>query len=75
MANSLDNWVSKKHIREHFKGTDNKLNNAIQALLTRGIILPKEGTRGIYRLLDKGFAWWIRLKCTQQEQQEPQIKS
>lgn len=72
MANSLDNWVSKKHIRENFKGTDNKLNNAIQALLTRGIILPKEGTRGIYRLLDKGFAWWIRLKCTQEE---PQTKS
>jgi hypothetical protein len=67
MAESLDNWVTKKHIKSRYKGSVNSLNNAIQALLTRGIIIPKEGSRGIYRLLDKGFAWWIRLKTTQKD--------
>ena len=32
------------------------MNNAISALLTRKIIIAKEGARGTYRLQDKGFA-------------------
>jgi len=67
MSESLDNWVTKKEIKDKFKGTNNSLNNAIQALSSRGIIVSKEGSRGIYRLLDKGFAWWIRLKCSQEK--------
>jgi len=67
MAESLDNWVTKKEIKEKFKGNQSNLNNAIQALSSRGIIVSKEGSRGVYRLQDKGFAWWIRLKCTQIE--------
>ena len=59
MAEKLDSWVSRTYIRNRFKGEKATLNNAIAALRTRGIILDKEGSRGMYRLQDKGFAWWI----------------
>ncbi|RYX85158.1 hypothetical protein EON73_02990 [bacterium] len=59
MAEKLDDWVTKKYIKSKFKGQTATLDNAISALRTRGIILSKEGTQGIYRLQDKGFAWWI----------------
>lgn len=61
MAGKLDDWVTKKYIKSKFKGQNATLDNAINALRTRGIILSKEGTRGTYRLQDKGFAWWIAL--------------
>ncbi len=61
MAEKLDDWVTKKHIKLKFKGKDSTLDNAINALRTRGIILSKEGTQGSYRLQDKGFAWWIAM--------------
>ncbi|WP_416448326.1 AAA family ATPase [Leeuwenhoekiella sp. A2] len=59
MAEKLDSWVSRTYIKNRFKGEKATLNNAIAALRTRGIILDKEGSRGMYRLQDKGFAWWI----------------
>lgn len=59
MATRLDSWVSRTYIKNRFKGKPSTLNNAISALRTRGIILDKEGARGMYRLQDKGFAWWI----------------
>ena len=62
MAEKLDSWISKKEIREKFSGKETVLNNAIQVLKERHIILPKEGERGWYRLQHKGFAHWINLK-------------
>lgn len=59
MAESLDSWVTKQQIKAKYKGTDATLKNAIAALIKRNIIICKEGTRGTYRLLDKGFGWWI----------------
>jgi Cdc6-like AAA superfamily ATPase len=59
MATKLDSWVTRTYIKNRFKGKDSTLKNAIAALRNRGIILDKEGTRGTYRLQDKGFAWWI----------------
>lgn len=59
MGDNLDGWVTKKEIRERFKGKDSVLSNAIKALRDRNIILSKEGTRGVYRLQHKGFALWI----------------
>ena len=59
MAAKLDEWVTKTHIKNKFKGQAQTLDNAINALRTRGIILSKEGSKGTYRLQDKGFAWWI----------------
>lgn len=64
MADKLDGWVAKHQIRARFKGTDTTLNNAIQALRKRGIILSKEGEKGVYRLQHKGFALWIKLYTT-----------
>lgn len=61
MANQLDGWVTKKEIREQFKGTETTLSNAIKALRDRHIIISKEGSKGVYRLQHKGFALWIKI--------------
>lgn len=61
MAVRLDDWVTKDEIKREFKGTPKTLDNAIQTLKDRHIILAKEGERGVYRLQHKGFALWIRL--------------
>lgn len=61
MADHLDSWVSKADIREKFKGKTSTLDNALHALRERGIILSKEGERGVYRLQHKGFALWMKL--------------
>ena len=64
MANELDGWVTRSRIKLQFKGEETTLNNAINALRERHIILPKEGERGVYRLQHKGFALWIKLYGT-----------
>jgi hypothetical protein len=61
MADHLDSWVSKGAIREKFEGKTTTLDNALHALRERGIILSKEGEKGVYRLQHKGFALWIKL--------------
>ncbi|MCK4789273.1 MAG: ATP-binding protein [Desulfobacteraceae bacterium] len=60
MAEHLDDWVTKRQIREKYKGKNTTLDNAVSALKTRNIIMAKEGERGIYRLQHKGFAAWIK---------------
>ena len=67
MAEKLDSWVSRTFIKNRYKGKASTLNNAIAALRTRGIILSKEGSRGKYRLQDKGFAWWIVMNQKKEE--------
>lgn len=64
MALHLDSWVTKAQIRANFKGKTTTLDNALHALRERGIILSKEGARGVYRLQHKGFAVWIKLHKT-----------
>lgn len=66
----LDVWITKKEIKKKFKGGESTLNNAINALKKRGIIVSKEGTRGTYRLLDKGFAWWILVNQIREKQKK-----
>jgi hypothetical protein len=68
MADKLDGWVTKEEIRRGFTGNAKTLDNALQALRDRSIILSKEGDRGIYRLQQKGFALWI--KTFQENQQK-----
>jgi len=65
MADKLDGWVTKAEIRARFKGKTSILDNAIHALRERGIILPKEGERGVYRLQHKGFALWMKMYTTE----------
>lgn len=64
MAEHLDEWVTKDQIRKDFTGKASTLDNAIYALRSRHIIVSKEGTRGVYRLLNKAFAYWIKLYAT-----------
>jgi hypothetical protein len=61
MAEDLDGWVTRAKIKSQFKGKEGTLNNALQALRNRHIILPKQGAKGVYRLQHKGFALWIKL--------------
>lgn len=62
MADHLDNWVSKGEIRAKFRGKTSILTNALHALRERGIILAKEGERGVYRLQHRAFALWIKFQ-------------
>ena len=64
MAEHLDEWVSKDYIRKQFTGVASTLDNAIYALRDRHIIVSKEGQRGVYRLQNKGFAYWIKVYTT-----------
>lgn len=61
MSDNLDAWTTKKHIREKFSGDETTLNNAVNALTSRNIILRKQGTKGQYKLQWMGFALWIKL--------------
>ena len=61
MAEKNDGWISKAAIKEKFDGKESTLDNAIQALRERHIILSQEGQRGVYRLQHRGFALWIKL--------------
>jgi hypothetical protein len=60
MANRLDDWVTKKEIRESISIKESTLNNALRALTQRRIILPRQGHSGTYRLPLKSFAAWIK---------------
>lgn len=61
MADSMNSWVPKKDIAAKFTGLDQTLNNALQALTTRRIILRNSSKRGEYRLQQRGFALWIKM--------------
>lgn len=61
MADKQDAWITKAEIKRRFSGKDSILDNAIQALRDRHIILSREGHRGVYRLQHRGFAMWIKL--------------
>ncbi|CAK2614812.1 Orc1-like AAA ATPase domain-containing protein [Vibrio crassostreae] len=61
MADNMNSWVKKSDIRSEFSGSDQTLNNAIQALTKRKIILKNTSKIGEYRLQQRGFALWIKL--------------
>lgn len=61
MAENMNAWTTKKYIKERFSGSEQTLNNALQALTSRKIILRNQSKRGEYRLQQKGFALWIKL--------------
>jgi len=68
MADKMNDWVTKEEIRSKYSGSSKTLDNAIKALRDRGIILSKEGERGVYRLQHKGFAWWIKMYTSSPEE-------
>jgi hypothetical protein len=62
MAEKSNEWVTKSDIKAKFKGKGQILDNALNALRKRHIILCKEGSKGVYRLQHRGFALWINLR-------------
>ena len=60
MANFSDSWVNRDKIKSEITIKDTTLNNALQALKTRNIIIPNPGQQGEFRLPTKSFAAWIK---------------
>lgn len=60
IAKQFGGWVTKTQIRKEAPGIKAyTLDNALSALKTRGIIVPKKGTKGTYRLPSRSFAVWL----------------
>lgn len=64
MAEASGDWISKSTIRERTKLRETTLGNALSALKKRGIIIPKRGKKGVYRLPSRSFGVWIRAFTT-----------
>src|ERR1700723_1432 len=60
MAEGFDNWITKAEIRKNVKIKESTLNNALNALKKRHIIVAKPGRSGTYRLPTRSFAVWIK---------------
>jgi hypothetical protein len=60
MAHYSDDWVNRENINSKVKIKDTTLNNALQALKTRGIIITNPSQQGVFRLPTKSFAAWIK---------------
>jgi hypothetical protein len=59
MAEYGDSWVTRKQIISESGVGENNVNNALQSLKTKNIILQDESRRGFYRLPTNSFAAWI----------------
>ena len=59
MANHSDLWVNREMIKDKIIIKDTTLNNALQALKTRNIILVNPSQQGEFKLPTKSFAAWI----------------
>lgn len=60
MAEYLDNWVDRDKIKEKLDIKDHTLNNAINALKKKNIIIPNPRQKGEFKLPTRSFAVWIR---------------
>lgn len=60
MSEDWNGFVTREKIRKSFSGDKDTLDNAVRALIKKGIILPKDGTKGQYRLQWASFAFWIK---------------
>jgi len=60
MAQFSDSWVNREKIKNEITIKDTTLNNALQALKTRNIIISNPGQQGEFRLPTKSFAAWIK---------------
>lgn len=60
MAKYSDSWVNREKIKREITIKDTTLNNALQALKTRNIIIPNTSQQGEYKLPTKSFAAWIK---------------
>ncbi|MFD1704804.1 hypothetical protein ACFSCV_17495 [Methylopila henanensis] len=59
MAEHGDSWISRAKIKKESGVGETNINNALQALKTRQVIMSDETRRGFYRLPTNSFAAWI----------------
>ena len=59
MADYGDTWVTRKKIIAEADVSEANVNNALQTLKGKGIIIQDETRRGFYRLPTNSFAAWI----------------
>jgi len=60
MTEHLDGWVSRADIMKGARIRESQINNALNALKARNIIIANPQNKGQYRLPTKSFAVWIR---------------
>lgn len=60
MARFSDSWVNRTKIKHEIDIKNTTLNNALQALKSRNIIIPNPSQPGEFRLPTKSFAAWIK---------------
>jgi hypothetical protein len=60
MSNFSDTWVNRENIKSIITIKETTLNNALQALKTRGIILSHPTQQGSFKIPTKSFAAWIK---------------
>ncbi|MEN9912949.1 MAG: hypothetical protein RLY66_357 [Candidatus Parcubacteria bacterium] len=60
MSEKWNDFVSREEIKKKFSGNEITLTNGIRALTQKGIIIPKDGAKGVYRLQWASFAFWIK---------------
>lgn len=66
MSKYSDNWVNRSMIKSELNIKDTTLNNALQALKSRNIIIPNNTQPGEFKLPTKSFAAWINAHNTLQ---------
>ncbi len=64
MARYSDSWVNRLMIKATLEIKDTTLNNALQALKSRSIIIPNNAQPGEFKLPTKSFAAWINAHNT-----------
>jgi hypothetical protein len=64
MAKYSDGWVNRPMIKSEIVIKETTLNNALQALKSRGIIIPNPAQSGEFKLPTKSFAAWINAHGT-----------
>jgi DNA polymerase III delta prime subunit len=64
MAKYSDSWVNRTMIKKELEIKDTTLNNALQALKSRNIIIPNHAQSGEFKLPTKSFAAWINAHNT-----------
>jgi len=60
MANHGDKWVDRKDIKDEAGVSETTVNNALNALKAKKIILHSDRVRGGYRIPTKSFAVWLK---------------
>lgn len=59
MAEAGDQWLTRKLIIDRSGLSESTVNNALQALKSKAVIMQDDSRRGFYRLPTRSFAVWI----------------